>query len=105
VSEGGGFDSLRFQVFVEGLSLLDQTFVSPVAASAFFDDNVLGLGAWGSGLVGDLDVSFRYDLTASDPGDGFNVSFVGVVVPEPSSAALLGIGLLGLALRARSAAK
>jgi hypothetical protein len=105
VFEGDGFAALAFQIEREGVVVLDASFEDLAAALAFFDDEVIGLGDWDEGVVGDLDLSFALTLRAGDPGSSF--SFTSIVgssaVPEPSTLMLFAAGLCGLARRARRA--
>ena len=45
LTDGGGFDSLHFQVFVEGNLEVDQTFLTAAAADAFFDDQLVTISS------------------------------------------------------------
>ena len=100
LTENGGFDSLRFQIFEEGASVFDQTFANAASADAFFDDNILNLGLWTTGLSGDLDLAFQFDLVASGLNDGYSLNLIAGVtsspVPLPASVWLFASGLLGL---------
>ncbi len=99
LGEGNGFDNLRFRIFQEGNTVLDQNFATLASALTYFDDGVIDLGAWSSGLVGDLDLTFQLDVVASAVNDGFHLNLVaGVtgVVPVPPAVWLFGSGLLGL---------
>ena len=68
---------------------------------AILRDQVLVIGDVVAGVVGDLDLTFRFDLTGSEPGSAFATNFVFGVVPEPNTALLLAFGLLLLAARRR----
>jgi len=96
VGEGSGFDSLRFRIFLENNTVLDQNFTTLANALSFFDDKRIDLGDWTSGLVGDLDLGFQLDITASVVNDGFHLNLVAGVVPVPPSVWLFGSGLLGM---------
>ena len=67
---GNGFDTLRFQVLGNDVSLFDQTFLDATAALAFFDDQVLDLGPIGAGPDGLLDLRMQLDLTGANRADG-----------------------------------
>ena len=99
LTEGNGFDSLRFQIFVEGGSVFDQTFLSSAAADAFFDDKLFAISGWALGLTDDLDLKFQFDLTASSASDGYFTNFVVGInsVPVPPAVWLFGsaLALLG----------
>jgi hypothetical protein len=95
--EGNGFSSLHFQLQVNGMTVVDQTFTDEATANAYFSDDVLNLGPL-SGTTATL--STLLDVTTASAGDGYNVDFVVAnAVPEPSSWALLGGGVLVLMRR------
>ena len=96
LTQGSCFDSLQFQVFVEGNLEVDETFFNAADADAFFDDQLLTISSLGGSLVGDLDLKFQFDLTASTAGDGYFTNFVVGTVPIPATVWLFGSGLLGL---------
>jgi hypothetical protein len=103
VFSGEGFAALDFRIEREGVVVLDASFEDLAAALAFFDDEVIGLGDWAEGVVGDLDLRFALTLRAGDPGSSF--SFASVVgtssIPEPSTLMLVAAGLCELARRSR----
>jgi hypothetical protein len=82
------------------------TFTSNAAFLAFFSNNVLDLGSENASLNGAnlLILQFKFDLHSSSPGSGLNVGLAFgnaiVPVPEPSSSALLALGICGLLSRA-----
>jgi hypothetical protein len=89
------FQSIDFTVTLDGADVLDQSFTSLAAADAFFNDNVLNLGA----VSGVSDIVFSYDLVAGGAGGyGLDLAFAGAA-PEPSTWAmmLIGFGSLGYA--------
>jgi hypothetical protein len=101
--EGAGFDSARFRISQEGVTVVDQNFASAAAALAYFDDSVLDMGFWKTGITGDLDLRFQLDIVSSTASDGFYANLVaGVVIPEPGTLSLLGPGLALLAWTRRS---
>ena len=72
------------------------------SALAYFDDQVLDLGALSLGSDGLIDLTFDLFLTGHIAGDGFAVDLAVADVPEPRSAVLLATGLAlvcGLARR------
>jgi hypothetical protein len=70
--QGGGFDSLQFQVVRENVTVVNQTFATVAAANAFLSDSVINLGSNGVGNVsGSLDLDFSISLTTNDAGAGF----------------------------------
>ena len=97
--EGAGFDSLNFRAQREGVTFLDVTFVDAVAATAFFNDNVLLFDAFDPVGDGVLDLRFDMDLGFTGRDDYFSTNFLvgAAVVPLPGGVWLLGtaIGALG----------
>ena len=76
-----------------GVEVLDQTFNSLSVAESFFQDDVINLG---TGLGSAIDVTFGYNLVADGAGGfGFDLA-VGGAVPEPSTWAMMLLGLAGL---------
>jgi hypothetical protein len=56
------------------------------------------------GIVGSIQSQFSFDLSARDSASGTSVFYIeGELVPEPSTVALLGSGLVGLLLVATRA--
>jgi hypothetical protein len=93
---GTGFDLLSFTIVKEGGTLFTQNFATVALADAFFDDNVLDYGTITTGVTGTLDLTFTFSLTTDDPGAGYNANLIlgnAEVVPEPSAAVLLLLGL------------
>jgi hypothetical protein len=71
-SEGGGFDSLNFQITREGVVVVNQTFLTVADAVTFLDNKTLNLGSNGVGNVsGNLDLIFTTTLITNDAGAGF----------------------------------
>jgi hypothetical protein len=103
IFSGEGFEELDFQIEREGTTIVNEHFEDLVSALAFFDDEVLELGAWGDGIVGDVDLRFALALRSGDPGASFSFgSAIGIsAIPEPSTLVLLAIGLVWLAVQAR----
>ena len=104
---GGGLqsgDSLTFEIDLQGSAVFSETFTTNAALQAFFQDNVLNLGAENAGLNGgNLTLEFKFDFNSSATGAGFSEGLVfGVAAPapEPSSRILLALGALGLLARA-----
>jgi hypothetical protein len=74
-----GFDTLRFRVLAGAATLVDQTFDSVAAASAYFDDHLIDLGNnWTDGGTGTDSVVFTVlsDVTASRADQRFFASLV-----------------------------
>ncbi|MGI9341626.1 MAG: hypothetical protein ACR2QV_02175, partial [Gammaproteobacteria bacterium] len=103
VASGTGFDELRFQILEEENTVFDQTFVDVAHALAFFDDNVLNLGAWLAGEDGILDLRFRLDIISSGGSDGFTIDFLAgtAQIPIPAAIAMFPAGLIALLLFSR----
>ena len=107
-SSGVGFDTLMFEVTVNGAIEALDTFTSLNVAEAFFSGNALDLGAWGAGGQ-TVDISTW--LTASEPGADFGFDYAlalspdaalasaGLAAPEPSTWAMMlsGFASLGFA--------
>ncbi len=93
---GSGFDSLEFQVIENGTTIRDLLFTNLGAATNYFNDNVLDLGALTASSSGNLDLEFDLVLSTSKVGDGFDTNFLfaGPSVPEPST---LVMGLIAMA--------
>ena len=79
---GLGFGSLEFTLTVEGSSVLDMVFVNPLAALAYFDDQVLDFGPIGSGVTGTLDVQASFILTSANPGSVFSTQLSSPPMPR-----------------------
>jgi hypothetical protein len=70
---------------------------------AFFNDRLLEITDWSTGLDGDLDLSFQLDLVTSQRFDGFSVEFMAGLTPVPLPPAVwvLASALAALGTRAR----
>jgi hypothetical protein len=109
----GGFDSLRFQIFLEGLPTVDEMFYDIVTARTFFDGRTLDFGSiLAPSSDGILDLDFILTMTSSRGGDGFAVdlifgnSTVGAgVVPVPPAVVLFLSALGSLFATRRLAGK
>jgi hypothetical protein len=105
VSEGFGFDSLRFRALGEGSMLIDETFLDAQLALAFFDDHPIRLASLAAGPDGLLDLRFELDFLSASAGDAFYFNFVAQAspVPLPGTAWLLplAVGWLAPHLRRR----
>ena len=100
-STGNGFDTLEFRLDKEGTTVLDQSFTSLAAATAYFTDHVLDLGGIATGITGTLDLTFYLNLTSNDADAAFQADVLfgdnGAVVPEPSTWVSMALGLFVLA--------
>ena len=107
IASGNGFETLRFQVLVNRITRIDQSFTSLAGADAYFDGNTIDLGPIGGGGAGPLNLQFEMDIS-SHSGQGFEESFIfgnatlGSGVPEPSGLViLLSVGVGSLLRRRR----
>jgi hypothetical protein len=103
---GTGFDALSFQIELEGLTVLDETFTNVAQALAYFDDETVNLGDWTAMLSPDnvMNIGFMLSLTTNDAGAGFHTDLMfgnSRVIPVPPAVWLFGSGLLGLVSIAR----
>ena len=110
VAAGSGFDTLRFRMTREGTIVLDQTFITVASAMSYFDDQVLQISDWTTGVSTDnvINLEFIFDVTGTKAGSAFNTDFlVGngtptlAAIPEPSTYVLFAFGLVGLLTVAR----
>lgn len=100
-SLGVGFDTLNFQIALEGSTVIDEMFTDLGDAAAYFDNQTLNLDSWADGISDDniLDVAFALSLTTDDLGAGFSSDLIfgnSAVIPLPPAVWLFGSGLLGL---------
>ena len=87
-----GFQQIDFTVTLDGAEVVKEAFTSLLTADAFFDDQVINLGA----VSGVADLIFSYDLVAAGAGGyGMDLAFGGAV-PEPSTWAMMLVGFGGL---------
>lgn len=98
---------MLFQVFAEGELLIEESFPDRDLAFAFFDDHLLELGRLPLGADGtpqlDLDVLLAFETMGSATGGfGFEFLVATAAIPEPSTGALLALGLVGLTARSGS---
>jgi hypothetical protein len=103
---GVGFDTLMFQIEIEGSTVIDEMFTDLGDALTYFDDQTLNLGTWADWISDDniMDVAFALSLTTDDLGAGFSSDLIfgnSTVIPLPPAILLFGTGLLGLVAIAR----
>jgi hypothetical protein len=81
------FTSLHFSITREGAVVENQTFTTSAAATTYFNDRVLDLGALKSNVTGTLDLTFALDMTTLDNGARYGTDFlvadVGLVAGVP----------------------
>jgi hypothetical protein len=68
---GAGFHSMTFDVLVNGVDVLDQSFKSAAAAAAYFQNHVLDLGAISTLEGGAYELQVSLSETITKPGSGF----------------------------------
>lgn len=101
-SAAAGFDSLTFEVTLNGAPVVSESTNNLAAAEAFFTDNTFDLGSL---VAGPQTFEFTYTLVASPVGDGFGFTY-DTTIPEASTWAMMLMGLVGLGYAAlRRAAK
>ena len=76
ITSGPAFTSLHFSITREGAVVEDQTFATPAAATTYFNDHVLDLGALKTGVTGTLDITFSLDMTTLDNGSRYGANFL-----------------------------
>ncbi|HEX8679510.1 MAG TPA: PEP-CTERM sorting domain-containing protein, partial [Chthoniobacterales bacterium] len=95
VATGSGFDTLQLTITNKFVVIFTETFSDLDAALAFFSDHVLELGVLQPDRLGffSADLEVKIAATTSSAGDSFRVEVVAAAVPEPSTYALLVLGL------------
>jgi len=88
---GAGFDSLEFQIDVDGINTFTFNTDSLGVAEVFFTNHWINLGYL---AAGNQSIDLIYTLTASEVGAGFGFTYT--VVPEASTWAMMLIGFAGL---------
>jgi hypothetical protein len=102
MATGNGFDSLDFQIVLDGATVVNWDFTSPSdvlscgTALSCFDDQVLNLGQVLPNSSGLLDLDFDLAVTAHVPGEGFAVDLAFATVPEPPTWLCFIVGSAGL---------
>jgi hypothetical protein len=98
ISVGTGFDHSTFQILVDGVTFLNQSFNDLASANAFFTNDILNLGSFSNGIT-DIDLVFDETMSSAQ-GFGYTYAFAAngfsSAVPEPSTWAMLLLGFLGL---------
>jgi hypothetical protein len=71
--QGSGFSSLHITVVADGVTVLDQTFASPAAATTFFTNHAIDLGSLSSGALSGntLTLAITETLVVTGSGQGY----------------------------------
>ena len=103
MSVGNGFDHSTFQIFINGVLFLNQSFNDLASANAFFTNDTINLGNFSNGIT-DIDLVLN-ETMSSTQGFGYTYAFTAAgfasAVPEPSTWAMMLLGFAGLAFAAR----
>lgn len=93
--DSGDASSIHVRILFGGSELLDRGFSSASAAASFFEAGALELAQ--SDRKGERALTIEFERIAESETSVFEASWTLVVVPEPSTALLIGLGLLCLA--------
>ena len=98
MSVGNGFDHSTFQIFINGVLFLNQSFNDLASANAFFTNDTINLGNFSNGIT-DIDLVLN-ETMSSTQGFGYTYAFAASgfssAIPEPSTWAMMLIGFAGL---------
>jgi hypothetical protein len=103
MSVGNGFDHSTFQILINGVLFLNQSFNDLASANAFFTNDTINLGNFSTGIT-DINLVLN-ETMSSTQGFGYTYAFTAAgfasAVPEPSTWAMMLIGFVMVAMLRR----